>query len=241
MSAITDNSGSVVTYTSGAHLTPIIGSTSTLTVGANMVPTFGSAFTVTNGANLTLSVAYGLFGSRYINRSLLSSYGFGELSGAFVLLDGIASNTIYLPSVGYDDVFTNHAGTTIMTQCKYYGQASDYSDFWSYFGKLWIICDFEDVLPSAWSRLCQGATQLRILATEVRLQLQAAALARLLVAIWIVVRVVAARISSLVVTPGAAAFIIRTIMAHRNSREPAYHPILCLPLYQSLAGVVLAH
>lgn len=246
MSAITANSfRAVVTQTSNANLTPVIVTTPVFTVGANMASTVGTRYTITNGANLPNFITYGLFGSRYSHRSLLSSYGLGELSGAFVLLSGIASNTIYLPPVGYDSVFTDHTGTTFITQCKYQGQASDYGDFRSPFDKLVGNGPFgdsaESIAPSDWSRFCQGATQLQIRATEVRLQFQATALARLLVAIWIVVRTVAACISSIIAIPVTTAFIIRTIMAHRNSREPAYHPHLAPVSISVVGGMVLAH
>ena len=94
---------------------------------------------------------------------------------------------------------------------------------------------------SAWSsyRVQTAVKLLMSLAEEVAEQ-QAAALKSVLIILYTLAYRIGAGIRSIFLLAAVAKSIIRTLMAHRDSREPAYLPISRLPLFQSLAGVALA-
>jgi branched-subunit amino acid transport protein AzlD len=93
----------------------------------------------------------------------------------------------------------------------------------------------------ALARLRRGVMQILIRSTEALARVQVTAQANILSTILIIVAALVVAIRSIFVFVAATTIVIRTLMAHRNSREPAYFPISHLSQYQSPAGVALAH
>jgi hypothetical protein len=89
--------------------------------------------------------------------------------------------------------------------------------------------------------IVQTATQLLMSFAEEVAEQQAAALKSILIILYALAYRIGTGICSIFLLAAAAKNIIRTLMAHKNSREPAYLPISRLPLYQSPAGVALVH
>jgi len=174
----------------------------------------------------------------------------GELSGHLVLLGGIAWNEISVQSRRPDDnSFWRFDDRGMITHvCMPRLEASPVTtdqDTWLpalTYSPSQSIEHWENVfILAALSRLREGPTQVRVRSTETYAQVQYTALASILASIRAVIAAVVVAIRSIFIFVAAMTIIIRTLMAHRNSREPAYYPISRLPLYQSLAGVALAH
>ncbi len=152
------------------------------------------------------------------------SYLRRELSGSFTLLGGITGDTLLLSPDRSDDNFLQLGARNTFT----------YSHELSH----QTLCGESDRYRQV---IVQTAMQLLMsFAKEVADQ-QAAALKSILIILYTLAYRIGVGICSIFLFAAVAKNIVRTLMAHRNSREPAYLPISRLPLYQSLAGVALAH
>ncbi len=178
------------------------------------------------------------------------SYLRGELSGSFSLLDRIANSLIAVTGDESDDGSWQRG---IRTGFSYSHELSGYvleypsfaellsRPFAGLFSRIWDAEPWgDDYVLSAFSERQRSAAQLLIRYSAERVELLAAALVRLLAIILIVAAAILFAVRSVFRFATAATIIVRMLMAHRNSREPAYSPTSRLPLYQSLAGVALA-
>jgi hypothetical protein len=187
---------------------------------------------------LTIDPANG-FGDSYLR---------GELSGSFSIADGITRNTIVIPRNEPSDGFWQQGTRTKFSYSHELSHEAARNKEHSSSAKFiqirsadspWIRWEGDRTL-SAFSKLQQSATQLLMRYSEDRVQLQAVALASMLASILIVATAIFSAIRSIFRFIAVATIIVRMLMAHRNSREPAYSLTSYLPLYQSLAGVALA-
>jgi hypothetical protein len=87
------------------------------------------------------------------------------------------------------------------------------------------------------SRLRYSGTQISVRITEICAGLQSKALESLLKYIWLIITTIVAALRSGYMTIAATTAVVKTFMAHRNSREPAYYSISRLPINQIPAGV----
>jgi hypothetical protein len=173
------------------------------------------------------------------------SYLRGELSGSLALLDRITRKTTVIACDGLDEgPWEQGIRTGSSYSYELSHQALRYIEYRSFakpfFRTEGVELIIDDDVFSAFFARQRCATRLRILDSEERAKLQAAALTRMLAIILIVVTAIWFAVCSIFRFAAAATIIVRTLMAHRNSREPAYSPTSCLPRYQSLAGVALA-
>jgi DNA-binding transcriptional MocR family regulator len=172
------------------------------------------------------------------------SYLRGELSGSFSLRDRITLNTVAITGAPDQGFWQQAIRTGYSNSHELPRQARkciDYQSFakFSFQAKNVALME-DDYVLSALSTRQRNATLLLILYSEEHAKLQAAAIARMLAMIFVVATAIFWAVRSIFRFTTAIVIIVRTLMAHRNSREPAYCLTSYLPLYQSLAGILLA-
>jgi DNA-binding GntR family transcriptional regulator len=147
-----------------------------------------------------------------------------ELSGSFTLLGGITSDTLPLSPDRSEDNFLQLGARNTFT----------YSHELSH----QVLCGDSDRYRQV---IVQTAKQLLMSFAEEAAEHQDAALRSILIILYALAYRISVGICSILLFAAVTENLIRTLMAHRNSREPAYLPISRLPLCQSPAGVALAH
>lgn len=165
----------------------------------------------------------------------------GELSRSVVLINDIASDEIRLQARRWGpESWEASAKVILICACIPNGSNAEETRSWPHTLPQAIKQWESDFIPAALSRLRQGARRLLVRSTEVRARVQDSALAGILKIVRLVAATLILAICSTFISVITITIIIRVLMAHRNSREPAYYPISRLPLYQSLAGAALA-
>lgn len=201
----------------------------------------GAGAIVNVGANAivnSLSFVSHISGSNIVGTPL--GYLTGELAGYDALATGIINNVIIIETKQY-------RASSITFSCAHeFGHietnptidwfSAGYKASAAFGSKEW-----EDrLLISVLSKLLQGASQIVIRNTKAREALQSSAIKSVLVSILLVAESILVVFYSRFTFAATALAVIRTFMAHKNSREPAYRIVSHLPNYRSLAGMVAA-
>jgi hypothetical protein len=176
-----------------------------------------------------------------------NSYLRGELSGSLSLLNRITSDTLAIEHIDPYEPFRHlKANVQVVARCdspkelphQAFSIPGRLAEFLSRFRSHALQLN-DDVFLNLSGRQRDTAL-MRLLYSEDRARLQAAAVVRLLAVIMVVATVILSAVRSIFRFLAAAVTIVRTSMAHRNSREPAYDLTHYRLLYKTLAGIALA-